>query len=1185
MPRRISESAEDVCDVCSEAITIFAIGKCDHPVCLRCSTRLRVLIDDMTCPICRTELPQVVFLKSRKLFEKVLWQKFKFIRKYTIYFEDPAVEDVFKKLLEHQCPLCPDRPPDRGFMQMKTHMSKEHSLYYCDICVEHLKVFSGERRYYSRPELARHRRVGDANDTSHKGHPLCEFCDERYLDNDELLRHLRKEHYYCHFCDQDGSNQYYSDYEVLREHFLKQHYLCQEEDCARAQFTNAFKSLIDLKGHQAHQHAGGLKKGQIKQNRHLDIEINLAPRGHINKSGRRERGMVTGDDFDEVGKGRGRGRGQGGERGRGSYRHDRRARRDDDDDDDVRRGIAASLAENQKPEGGGAASEPDPDPLQVTSYSDDFPTIGASASNAPVPLGGSTMANRFARDNKMSVKESGEVDDFPELPTSRELQQHAKKVPVHGPKVWEFTHTPETKKAPSVGIQNASKKKPGGMDFKVPKEAQIVEKVEEFPALPSSGKSEPARQVTAPPQRPTPAPAKPVSKPELPFNQPPLAVVAAKPANVYSTKPTLSSIGNLLTSGEKPRGNVAAVGKSRTYISSGNTPSLASDSDFPSLGGGYQATKVDSWVANAKDPVQPSPNISLIQSKTKDFPEPASNTKQATVQSYNTNAFKDDEDFPSLGGGGVQMPATWVTQGKVSNRIKQKPLNVKPVVTAGQRQKAAAAAKPKKNEGPPPSNLEGLLSTPDPVKPQQNAIAEDSEFITVVSKPKKKPEPEVATETKQGKKKKKKKGKGNKDAKEEGKENSDDLVIGYALATLEDAEKKPEEPEMIPEADFRMGGEEKTKSKGKSRKEKKQAEKVMSVAKESCQDAWTSVPKESPEYSWTEVKREPERESPVDHVKVISNKNLSNVEKLAHMNNFSLLEEVEDIPEEEPPKSQSKGTKKNNKVPDFNSDDFPALGGGSRRPNSWMEKPRDYSSVKSQKNVKETSPFSVTMPDSNVPSGRMPGLQINDFPSLENIAKYPSMPSPATPPGLPVSRSFAAEDSKPFKPPPGFVSGGSLSAIASSLGGAPVPKAPAPPKPLKMTYQYAQPPDFQERNRKLIFEFHNLLSSPQEFDEFKFLSGQFRQGLTSAQQYYTDCVSLMGADRFMVVFPELLVLLPDIDKQKELNDAFKSCKKNSFMKKQELHVQTCSTCRQVLTQKDFDYHICIPDLPKDFPTL
>ena len=44
---------------------------------------------------------------------------------------------------------------------------------------------------------------------SHKGHPMCEFCNARFLDNDELFRHLRRDHFFCHFCDADGSQVYY----------------------------------------------------------------------------------------------------------------------------------------------------------------------------------------------------------------------------------------------------------------------------------------------------------------------------------------------------------------------------------------------------------------------------------------------------------------------------------------------------------------------------------------------------------------------------------------------------------------------------------------------------------------------------------------------------------------------------------------------------------------------------------------------------------------------------------------------------------------------------------------------------------------------------------------------------------------------------------------------------------------
>ena len=42
----------------------------------------------------------------------------------------------------------------------------------------------------------------------------------RYVDEDELFKHLRKEHYFCHLCEvEGGTQQFYSDYTDLRDHF------------------------------------------------------------------------------------------------------------------------------------------------------------------------------------------------------------------------------------------------------------------------------------------------------------------------------------------------------------------------------------------------------------------------------------------------------------------------------------------------------------------------------------------------------------------------------------------------------------------------------------------------------------------------------------------------------------------------------------------------------------------------------------------------------------------------------------------------------------------------------------------------------------------------------------------------------------------------------------------------------
>lgn len=68
------------------------------------------------------------------------------------------------------------------------------------------------------------------------------------MDNDELFRHLRRDHLYCHFCDLDGKHQYYSSYNDLRRHYLDEHYLCEEGECKYERFTSVFRTDIDLKG-------------------------------------------------------------------------------------------------------------------------------------------------------------------------------------------------------------------------------------------------------------------------------------------------------------------------------------------------------------------------------------------------------------------------------------------------------------------------------------------------------------------------------------------------------------------------------------------------------------------------------------------------------------------------------------------------------------------------------------------------------------------------------------------------------------------------------------------------------------------------------------------------------------------------------------------------------------------------
>ncbi|CAH2268989.1 jg16014 [Pararge aegeria aegeria] len=268
------------CVVCFKTVVYYSVGECDHPVCFECSTRMRVLCQTNECPICRQDLSRVVFtdtvqpykeLRNRAFPDKLLE------RQYKIGFCSEAIKQAYETLLDNRCRICDRIAPFRTFSMLSDHMRKVHEQHYCDLCVKHLKIFTSERRCYTRQELAHHRRKGDLDDTSHRGHPLCEFCEERFMDADELYRHLRKEHLYCHLCDADGRNLYYASHSALAHHFRTEHYLCEEGECAGQHLTAVFRSEIDLKAHKATIHGKGMARGAARQARTLELQFNITP--------------------------------------------------------------------------------------------------------------------------------------------------------------------------------------------------------------------------------------------------------------------------------------------------------------------------------------------------------------------------------------------------------------------------------------------------------------------------------------------------------------------------------------------------------------------------------------------------------------------------------------------------------------------------------------------------------------------------------------------------------------------------------------------------------------------------------------------------------------------------------------------------------------------------------------------
>ncbi|XP_018528416.1 E3 ubiquitin-protein ligase ZNF598 [Lates calcarifer] len=420
-----TKETEKHCVLCCQEVDIFALGKCDHPVCYRCSTKMRVLCEQKYCAVCREELDKVVFVKKLEAFSALPYQQFPCEKKHDIYFGDERIYAQYRHLLLSECVRCSEPKVFSRFEELEQHMRKQHELFCCKLCTRHLKIFSHERKWYNRKELARHRAHGDPDDTSHRGHPLCKFCDDRYLDNDELLKHLRRDHYFCHFCDADGSQEYYSDYQYLSEHFRESHYLCEEGRCATEQFTHAFRTEIDYKAHKAAAHSKN--RAEARQNRHIDLQFNYAPRQQ-----RRNEGLVTGEDYEETRHNRGgRGRPHGGQK---SWRYSR-----EEEDRQMEAAMRASMAMRRQEERGAVqernapkhcreerTERPEPEeprhrtgPIKPTSKppvrtmkstnpgeEDDFPALGATAATSIVK-----SAPAVAPAPRAALKE----DDFPSL--------------------------------------------------------------------------------------------------------------------------------------------------------------------------------------------------------------------------------------------------------------------------------------------------------------------------------------------------------------------------------------------------------------------------------------------------------------------------------------------------------------------------------------------------------------------------------------------------------------------------------------------------------------------------------------------------------------------------------------------------------------------------------------------------
>lgn len=80
-------------------------------------------------------------------------------------------------------------------------------------------------------------------------------------------------------------------------------------------------------------------------------------------------------------------------------------------------------------------------------------------------------------------------------------------------------------------------------------------------------------------------------------------------------------------------------------------------------------------------------------------------------------------------------------------------------------------------------------------------------------------------------------------------------------------------------------------------------------------------------------------------------------------------------------------------------------------------------------------------------------------------------------------------------------------------------------------------------------------------------------------------MDIMGEDCFLAVLPELLCLLPDIEKQQQLLKVHRSELRTKKASQSTEPFVVCATCNQVLAPCDLKLHLSSHTLENHFPVL
>ncbi|CAF2093261.1 unnamed protein product, partial [Brassica napus] len=285
--RRQQTKMDDCCAVCAENLEWVAYGFCGHrEVCSTCVVRLRFILGDRRCCICKTDCPIVFVTKEFGDYTKTITDfstfptepkegrvgSFWYHEETKVFFDDFNQYTKIKSMCRLSCTSCVSnhRMRFKSVEHLKNHLNHQHKLHMCSLCLVGRKVFICEQKLFTKEQLNQHISSGDSEvDGSESerggftGHPMCEFCKRPFYGGNELYTHMSREHYTCHICQRlrPGQYEYYGNYDDLEAHFRSDHFLCEDESCLAKKFI-VFQTEPELKRHNTVDHGGRMSRSQ-----------------------------------------------------------------------------------------------------------------------------------------------------------------------------------------------------------------------------------------------------------------------------------------------------------------------------------------------------------------------------------------------------------------------------------------------------------------------------------------------------------------------------------------------------------------------------------------------------------------------------------------------------------------------------------------------------------------------------------------------------------------------------------------------------------------------------------------------------------------------------------------------------------------------------------------------------------